>query len=142
MYAIRKIQRVRNNTIVVELPADFPSDQAEVIVLPAQEKVSATGMRSLPEGQASEMYAADIRAFLAQDFSHLPEEEDEVYQRIKQQILHGRRGDEPRILGLFQGLATVPDDFNEPLPEEVESLFWQGTVNGVHADALNDEPAS
>ena len=30
-----------------------------------------------------------------------------------------------RILGSAQGEFTVPDDFNDPLPKEIEDLFWQ-----------------
>lgn len=34
MYAIRQIQTVENGKVVVQLPADFPAGQVEVIVLP------------------------------------------------------------------------------------------------------------
>lgn len=29
-----------------------------------------------------------------------------------------------RILGSAAGEFTVPDDFNDPLPKEIEDLFW------------------
>ncbi len=29
-----------------------------------------------------------------------------------------------RILGSAKGKFTVPDDFNDPLPKEIEDLFW------------------
>jgi hypothetical protein len=29
-----------------------------------------------------------------------------------------------RILGSAKGEFTVPDDFNDPLPKEIEDLFW------------------
>jgi len=29
-----------------------------------------------------------------------------------------------RVLGSAKGEFTVPDDFNEPLPREIEDLFW------------------
>ena len=29
-----------------------------------------------------------------------------------------------RILGSANGEFTVPDDFNDPLPKEIEDLFW------------------
>jgi hypothetical protein len=29
-----------------------------------------------------------------------------------------------RILGSAKGEFTVPDDFNDPLPTEIEDLFW------------------
>jgi prevent-host-death family protein len=35
--------------------------------------------------------------------------------------------DEPkrRFLGSAKGEFTVPDDFNDPLPKEIEDLFWE-----------------
>ena len=30
-----------------------------------------------------------------------------------------------RMLGSAKGEFTVPDDFNDPLPKEIEDLFWQ-----------------
>jgi len=29
-----------------------------------------------------------------------------------------------RVLGSAKGQFTVPDDFNDPLPKEIEDLFW------------------
>jgi predicted RNase H-like HicB family nuclease len=29
-----------------------------------------------------------------------------------------------RIFGSAKGKFTVPDDFNDPLPKEIEDLFW------------------
>src|ERR1035438_10905812 len=29
-----------------------------------------------------------------------------------------------RLLGSAKGEFTVPDDFNDPLPKEIEDLFW------------------
>jgi prevent-host-death family protein len=30
-----------------------------------------------------------------------------------------------RILGSAKGEFVVPDDFNDPLPKEIEDLFWE-----------------
>jgi prevent-host-death family protein len=30
-----------------------------------------------------------------------------------------------RVLGSAKGKFTVPDDFNDPLPKEIEDLFWE-----------------
>jgi len=30
-----------------------------------------------------------------------------------------------RWLGSAEGEFTVPDDFNDPLPKEIEDIFWQ-----------------
>lgn len=34
--------------------------------------------------------------------------------------------DQPKrmVLGSAKGEFTVPDDFNDPLPKEIEDLFW------------------
>lgn len=37
--------------------------------------------------------------------------------------INGRRGF--RKLGSAKGEFTVPDDFNDPLPKEIEDSFWQ-----------------
>jgi prevent-host-death family protein len=30
-----------------------------------------------------------------------------------------------RVLGSARGEFTVPDDFNDPLPQEIEDSFWE-----------------
>ena len=30
-----------------------------------------------------------------------------------------------RLLGTARGEFTVPEDFNDPLPKEIEDLFWK-----------------
>ena len=30
-----------------------------------------------------------------------------------------------RVLGSARGKFTVPEDFNDPLPKEIEDLFWE-----------------
>jgi prevent-host-death family protein len=30
-----------------------------------------------------------------------------------------------RLLGSAKGEFTMPDDFNDPLPKEIENLFWK-----------------
>jgi prevent-host-death family protein len=37
--------------------------------------------------------------------------------------LNGRS--KKRLLGSAKGEFTVPDDFNDPLPKEIEDLFWE-----------------
>ncbi len=31
----------------------------------------------------------------------------------------------PRVFGSAKGDFTVPDDFDDPLPKEIEDLFWE-----------------
>ncbi len=35
------------------------------------------------------------------------------------------KASQSRIFGSAKGEFTVPDDFNDPLPEEIEDLFWK-----------------
>ncbi|HEX8817631.1 MAG TPA: type II toxin-antitoxin system Phd/YefM family antitoxin [Terriglobales bacterium] len=37
--------------------------------------------------------------------------------------INGRR--KKRTLGSAKGEFVVPEDFNDPLPKEIEDLFWQ-----------------
>jgi len=30
-----------------------------------------------------------------------------------------------RVFGSAKGEFTVPDDFNDPLPKQIEDLFWE-----------------
>jgi prevent-host-death family protein len=34
-------------------------------------------------------------------------------------------GVKKRVLGSAKGEFTVPDDFNDPLPKEIEDSFWE-----------------
>lgn len=39
-------------------------------------------------------------------------------------VIHLERWVNGRVLGSARGEFTVPDDFNDPLPKEIEDLFW------------------
>lgn len=121
MQAIRQIKRVKNRTIkiTVHLPEEFPTtDQVEVIILPAQSM--ATGLSSKSEEQVNIINA--VQHLLTLDTSHFTPEQQQAYERAKSLVQQGRLPHEPRILGLFEGLMEVSDDFDSPLPDE--DLFW------------------
>jgi prevent-host-death family protein len=40
-------------------------------------------------------------------------------------LIHIEEGSSRRVLGSAKGEFTVPDDFNDPLPKEIEDLFWE-----------------
>jgi hypothetical protein len=40
-------------------------------------------------------------------------------------VIHLVRAPKNRVLGTAKGEFVVPDDFNDPLPKEVEDLFYQ-----------------
>ena len=44
-------------------------------------------------------------------------------RKILRPIRLVKRGAKGRILGSAKGQFTVPDDFNDPLPKEIEDLF-------------------
>jgi hypothetical protein len=93
MHAIRQIQQVVDGKIVVQLPDDFPAIRVEVIVLPAE-----------PEDGIE--YTAPTPS----------EDQGEILRK-------GRRPDEPRVFGAFEGLGWMADDFNT-MPEEELALFY------------------
>ena len=120
MYAIRQIQQVVDGKIVVQLPDDFPATQVEVIVLPAKSENGIEYTALTPDEDQSD---EAIQHFLALDISHFTEEQRKAYQRTCEILRKGRRPDEPRIFGAFEGLGWMADDFNT-LPDEELALFY------------------
>lgn len=121
MQAIRQIKSVKNRTIkiTVHLPEEFPTtDQVEVIILPAQP--TDTELSARIEGQINAVDA--IQHLLNLDTSHFTDEQQQAYEKTKMLVQQGRLPHEPRILGLFEGLMEVSDDFDMPLRDE--ELFW------------------
>ena len=47
MIAIRQIHTIKSGAVTIQIPADFPSKQVEIIVLPVEEKKGKT--RNLQE---------------------------------------------------------------------------------------------
>ncbi len=117
MYAVRQIQNVENGRVIVQLPADFPAERVEVIVLPAPGLHGDT-LSQLDKG------AMAIQRFVTMDTSHLTAEQMKAYQRASDILRKGRKPDEPLIFGLFEGLGWVDDDFDVPLSDEVIDLFY------------------
>ena len=120
MYAIREIQQVPDRTVIVHLPDDFPSDRVEVIVLPAP---SLTAKLPTKPKASNAIEASDAtHRFLTIDTSHFTADQRRAYERACTIIKQGRRPDEPRIWGVFEGLIEIADDFDAPLPDQ--DLFW------------------
>lgn len=119
MYTVHQIQQVKNRTVVVDLPQEFPlTNIVEVIILPATELIT--------ESEATTEMAA-THHFLTMDTSHFTAVQRRAYDRAYAIIRRGRRPDEPRILGLFEGLVQIADDFDAPLPDE--NMFWGESTN-------------
>ena len=76
MYAIRQIQRIEDGKVIVYLPADFPNQQVEVIVLPVE---SVNGFALPAQNDGSNQLLQDI---LAWDTSHFDATQMKAYQRL------------------------------------------------------------
>lgn len=126
MIALREIHKVENGRVTIHLPADFPAEQVEVIVLPVRQ---LNGVTALPHPEAPVEMAASIQSFLDMDTSHFTSEQHKAYERTCATLRKGRKPDEPRILGLFSGLINVADDFDDPLPGDLLSLFYTGPID-------------
>ena len=98
---------------MVYLPAEFTANEVEVIITPVKEAGSSAAHTAEEDA---------IQRLLDLDTSHFTEAQKQAYQRTCQLLRQKRRPDEPRLLGLFEGLFEIGDDFNDPLPDE--GLFW------------------
>ncbi len=131
MQAIRQIKDVKNRTIVVYLPDEFPAiDQVEVIILPAQPANTGLPLATQTEGDAFDA----VQHFLAIDTSQLTDDQRRAYTQASKLVRKGRRPHEARLLGLFSGLVQIADDFDTSGPDE--DLFWGA---GSNEDGLSLE---
>jgi hypothetical protein len=113
MTTLHQIHKVKDGKIVVHLPAEYNANEVEVIITPVKKGGSSTAHTAEEEA---------IQHLLNLDTSHFTEAQKKAYQRTCQLLRQKRRPDEPRLLGLFEGLFEIGDDFNDPLPDE--GSFW------------------
>ncbi len=143
MNAVRQIHKVQNGSVTIQLPPDFDVDEVEVIVLPAgAEATSANGSATPPNGEfidelndegddklggglvSDAEYWEAVAGILATDTSHFSEEKKKAFIRTREILLCGRKPGEPPPVDPFAGLVYVADDFDAPLPKEIEDLFY------------------
>ncbi len=118
MYAVRQVLRVEDNKIVLDL-SDFPTEYAEVIVLPAKAgDWDTNGELSSAESTTEQT----IRAIQALDTSRLTEAQRSARERTLTLLAEKPQPGAPRRLGIFDGLVEIADDFNDPLPDE--EIYW------------------
>jgi hypothetical protein len=118
MYAVRQVVRVSDNKIVLDL-SDFPSEYAEVIVLPSNgTKWDANGEHASVESTTEQT----IRAIQALDTSQMTEAQRAARERTLLLLAEKPQPGAPRRLGIFDGLVEIADDFNDPLPDE--EIYW------------------
>ncbi len=118
MYAVRQVVRISDNKIVLDL-SDFPSEYAEVIVLPSNgTKWDANGGQASVEATTEQT----IRAIQALDTSQMSDEQSAARERTLALLAEKPQPGAPRRLGIFDGLVEISDDFNDPLPDE--EIYW------------------
>lgn len=118
MQVVRQIQKVLDRTLLVHLPMDFQAEHVEVIILPVQLQRGERSAEPFPGRQNNHEVSAAIDDFMAAAPVYVTDDERAAYDRVCAVLRHGRRADEPRILGLFAGLLQISDDFDAPLADE------------------------
>ncbi|MFH1636338.1 MAG: hypothetical protein ABIG63_20325 [Chloroflexota bacterium] len=121
MNAIRQIQQVRNHTVLVHLPEDFPAKSVEVIIFPTTE------LPIKSKKTKTDKVLAAVHHFFTMDTSQFTAAQRQTYDQACTIIRRGRDSGEPRILGLFAGLMQIADDFDAPLTDE--DVFWGKSTN-------------
>jgi len=118
MYAVRQVVRVENDKIVLDM-ADFPTEYAEVIVLPAKaEDRGKNGHSVSPESIAQET----IRVIQSLDTSRMTAIQQAARERTLALLAEKPQPGAPRRLGIFDGLVEIAEDFDDPLPDE--EIYW------------------
>ncbi len=130
MYAVRQLLRVEDNKIVLDL-SDFPSEYAEVIVLPAKMGEWGTNEQTPPSEPITQQ---TIRTIRTMDTSRMTEAQRAARERTLALLAQNPQPGAQRRLGLFDGLVEMTDDFNDPLPDE--EIYWGSLTNefGVNID--------
>lgn len=112
MYAVRQVVRVSDNKIVLDL-SDFPSEYAEVIVLPSNgTNWGANG----GQGSVESVTEQTIRAIQAMDTSQMSDAQRAARERTLRLLAEKPQPGAPPRLGIFDGLVEIAEDFNAPLP--------------------------
>lgn len=128
MQAVRQILKVQDRAITIHLPADFVAEEVEVIVLPAP---------AMENGKPDDKGAA-IQYLLAMDTSSFTESQLKAYERALEAVRKGRKPNEPRVFGLFEGLIEIADDF-DTLPDEYIDLFYADNIFPPDAQMADGE---
>lgn len=116
--AAHQIHQIENGQVTVRLPADFPTQRAEIFVFP---------VRSDNDSPRSKPNINLLERILAGDTSNYDIEQMRAYQRLCALIAKGRKPDEPRVFGTLAGLVWMADDFST-LPKEELDLFTLSIV--------------
>jgi len=130
MYAVRRVLRVKDSKIVLDLP-DFPSEYAEIIVLPTLKPDQKTnGGIALAQSESTQA----INLIQAIDATHLTQKQMAARERTLALLAEKTLPGAPRRLGIFDGLVEIADDFNAPLPDE--EIYWGSLTDeyGVNTD--------
>ena len=126
-YTIHQIQQVKNRTVVVQLPEDFPTDEVKITIQPVYQRTPLTPL-------SMDKMADSLHRFLTLDTSHFTDAQKQAYERACIILQRGRKADEPRILGLFAGLGEISEDFDAPLSDEYLFLGEETNEYGIKLD--------
>jgi hypothetical protein len=126
--AVRQIYDVENGQVIVRLPADFTAKRVEVIVLPVE---SVNGDTVPVSTQPNKL----LQRILAWDISRFGAEQMQAYHRLCTLVSKGRKSDEPRIFGAFEGLVWMADDFNTMSEEELGLFYADISTNSSDTKA-------
>ena len=132
MYAIRQFQQVEDGKVIVHLPADFPAQRVEVIVLAAE---PANGFLTPIQNGVGQNGSTDelLQRILAWDTAQFDAGQMKAYQRLVGIVRNHKLGDPP-VFGAFEGLGWIADDFNTMSEEEID-LFY-ADINTVDFETL------
>ena len=117
MQAVRQIQQVKNGSITVQLPADFPTDEVEVIVLPAQ-----SAYKGAEKSDDEDEGIVAIQDFLTIDTAHFSPQQLVAYGQSCHKLRKWLETREGRLIGVFEGLVKIADDFDDA--DDIVDLFY------------------
>jgi hypothetical protein len=125
--AVHQIQPIENGQVTVRLPADFPTQRAEIFVFP---------VRSDNDSPGSKPNLDLLQRILAWDTSNYDIEQMRAYQRLCALIAKGRKPDEPRVFGTLAGLVWLADDFNIMSEEDLDLFYADISTNTSNTKSL------
>ena len=116
----------RNKQIIIQLPADFSAKQVVVSILPIDE----------PDIEQCRQQA--LTRILAWDTATFSTRALASYARIINYIQHDYHPNMPPPPNLWDGIVTISDDFDDPLPKEIEDTF-DGSLTDEYGLSLESE---
>lgn len=112
MYALRETQTAINRIVTIELPTDFPTDEVEIIVLPAN------ASKHPPTDELANRRQHILKYISSWDISEFSAEKMQAYNRLLNFYAHEFVPRVPPPEGLWEQFVWMSDDFNAPMEDE------------------------